>query len=97
VTRLRDPSSCSGNNTLFQSRSGTPPSPDKVTPPSKRLILRCSYLRQMARAVQVIGGKERMLPSRIWLHYRAVRFAIEILTTFGMAVLSSSLMVQTSP
>lgn len=27
----------------------------------------------------------------------AVRFAIEILTTFAMAVLSSSLMVQTSP
>jgi hypothetical protein len=51
----------------------------------------------MARAVQVIGGKEPMLPSRIRLHYRAVRFAIEILTTFGMAVLSSSLMVQASP
>jgi hypothetical protein len=51
----------------------------------------------MARAVQVIGRQESMLPSRIWLHYRAVRLANEIPTTLSMAVPFSSLIVQTSP
>jgi hypothetical protein len=44
---------------------------------------------------QSVGGTTPMDHRKVWLHYRSLRLAIEVVATLGTAVLFSYLILQT--